>query len=49
MDFMGWGTITPRIDWADKSADANDGFNEPVLDQEGYSVLNASISFEDYD
>ncbi|MBV1901370.1 MAG: TonB-dependent receptor [Kordiimonadaceae bacterium] len=49
MDFMGLGTLTPRIDWSHKSSYANDAFNEPVLDQEGYSLLNASISFEDYD
>jgi len=49
LDFFGLGTLTPRADWSYKSDYANDAFNEPLLNQSGYSLFNASITFEDYD
>ena len=48
VDFMGIGTLSPRVDWSYKSDYANDAFNEPLLNQEAYSLLDASVAFEDY-
>lgn len=45
VDFMGLGSLTSRIDWSYKDDYANDAFNEPLLNQESYSLLNASFAF----
>lgn len=40
-----WGTITPRIDWSYRSESWNDAINTPILRQEGYYLINASVAF----
>ena len=49
IDIKGLGVLTPRVDWSYKSAYSNEALNVPELEQEGFSLINASVSFEDYD
>jgi iron complex outermembrane receptor protein len=42
-----WGTITPRIDWSYRTTVENDALNHVELQQEGYGLLNASLSYRD--
>lgn len=46
-DIGGFATLTPRVDWTYKSAHANDAFNEPLLNQKGFGVLNAGVTLAD--
>lgn len=39
-------TITPRMDWFYRTSASNAAIENPVLIQDGYSLLNASIAFE---
>lgn len=43
------GHFTPRVDWAYRSAVYNDAPNTPLIRQEGYGLLNASLRFESRD
>ncbi len=43
------GTIIPRIDWAYRSEFDNDAFNTPQIHQNGYSIVNANITWENAD
>lgn len=49
IDIIGFGTLTPRVDWSYRSTVANDAVNTPQLIQDGYHLLNASINFLDED
>ncbi len=41
------GTLTPRVDWSYRSRVYNDAINTPELVQGGYSLVNASIGYND--
>lgn len=41
----GRGTLTPRIDWSWRSAYFIDSANSPLLEQEAFHLLNASLTF----
>lgn len=43
------GTITPRLDWSFRSMVANDAVNTPLIVQESYHLLNASLIFKSDD
>ena len=49
MDLGSKGTVTPRIDWSYRSLTTNDNINSPFISQPGYSLFNASISFDSAD
>ncbi|WP_411817223.1 TonB-dependent receptor [Hyphococcus sp. DH-69] len=40
------GVFRPRVDWSYRSRVYNDAVNTPLLVQDGYHLLNASIAFE---
>lgn len=43
----GLGSIQPRVDWSYRSRVYNDAVNSPLLIQDGYHLVNASIAFND--
>lgn len=43
------GTLIPRVDWAYRSEFDNDAFNTPEIHQNGYSLVNASLTWENAD
>ena len=43
----GSGKLTPRVDWSYRSRVYNDAVNTPLLVQDGYHLLNASIGYTD--
>lgn len=45
----GFGKITPRADWSYRSRVFNDAVNTPLLVQDGYHLVNASIAYTDPD
>jgi iron complex outermembrane receptor protein len=47
IDAPGLGTFQPRVDWSYRSKVYNDALNTPLLVQDGYHLLNASIAFND--
>lgn len=47
IDAPGLGTFQPRVDWSYRSKVYNDALNTPLLVQDGYHLLNASITFND--
>lgn len=40
------GTLIPRVDWAYRSEFDNDAFNTPEIHQDGYNLVNASLTWE---
>lgn len=46
IEASGFGTFRPRVDWSYRSEVFNDAVNTPLLVQDGYHLLNASIAFE---
>ncbi len=45
----GVGNFQPRIDWSYRSRVYNDAVNTPLLIQDGYHLVNASIAYSDAD
>jgi len=45
----GMGVLIPRIDWSYKSDYANEALNDPNLNQDAFTLINASIAFEGFD
>jgi iron complex outermembrane recepter protein len=45
IDLADTGSLTPRLDWTHRSTVANDAVNTPLLIQDGYSLLNAAMSY----
>ena len=43
----GLGSFQPRVDWSYRSRVYNDAVNNPLLVQDGYHLVNASIAFND--
>lgn len=43
----GLGSFQPRVDWSYRSRVYNDAVNTPLLVQDGYHMVNASIAFND--
>jgi iron complex outermembrane recepter protein len=41
------GSFQPRVDWSYRSRNYNDAVNTPLLVQDGYHLVNASIAFND--
>lgn len=46
-DLNGAGKVTPRIDWSYRSRVYNDAINTPLLVQDGYHLVNASVGYTD--
>lgn len=46
IDLGSAGTLTPRFDWAYRSAFANDASNVPEITQPSYSVFNSTVRWE---
>ena len=44
-----WGTISPRTDWSYRSSVENDALNHALLHQNGYGLLNLSVTYRDPD
>jgi iron complex outermembrane receptor protein len=44
-----WGTISPRVDWSYRSSVENDALNHALLHQDGYGLLNLSVTYRDPD
>lgn len=42
----GLGSFRPRVDWSYRSRVYNDAVNTPLLVQDGYHLINASIAFD---
>lgn len=40
-----FGTFKPRIDWSYRSKFFNDALNTPIIEQDSYSVVNASVAW----
>ncbi|MCB1661888.1 MAG: TonB-dependent receptor [Pseudomonadales bacterium] len=40
-----YGTFKPRVDWSYRSEFFNDALNTPIIEQDAYSVVNASIAW----
>ncbi|WP_176593415.1 TonB-dependent receptor [Sphingobium sp. EM0848] len=47
IDVVGVGKFTPRVDWSYRSTVYNDAVNSPLLIQNGYHLVNASIAYRD--
>lgn len=47
IDAPGLGSFQPRVDWSYRSRVYNDAVNTPLLVQDGYHLVNASIAFND--
>ncbi len=45
IDLDGSGLLIPRLDWSYRSTVANDAVNSPLIIQEGYHLLNGSVSY----
>ncbi|MFZ5706107.1 MAG: TonB-dependent receptor [Pseudomonadota bacterium] len=45
----GVGNFQPRVDWSYRSRVYNDAVNNPLLVQDGYHLVNASIAYSDAD
>jgi iron complex outermembrane receptor protein len=45
IDAPGIGSFQPRVDWSWRSQVFNDAINTPLLVQDGYHLVNASIAF----
>ncbi len=43
------GALIPRVDWAYRSEFDNDAFNTPEIHQDGYNLVNASLTWENAD
>lgn len=41
------GSFQPRVDWSYRSRVYNDAVNTPLLVQDGYHLINASVAFND--
>ena len=41
------GSFQPRVDWSYRSRVYNDAVNTPLLIQDGYHLINASVAFND--
>jgi iron complex outermembrane receptor protein len=46
---MPWGIVTPRADWSYRSSIENDALNHALIHQNGYGLLNLSVSYHDPD
>jgi iron complex outermembrane receptor protein len=44
-----WGTLTPRLSWSYRSETFKDAINSPQMFQDGYHLLNLSLTFESLD
>ncbi len=44
-----WGSLTPRVDWSYRSTVYNDALNHAEIAQDGYGLLNLSVSYHDPD
>lgn len=42
---LGWGALTPRLDWSYHGQQYNDAINSVQLIQESYQLLNGAINF----
>ncbi|WP_336982132.1 TonB-dependent receptor [Altererythrobacter fulvus] len=47
IEAQGLGSFTPRVDWSYRSTVYNDAVNTPELVQDGYHLLNASLTYRD--
>ncbi|MDE8652000.1 TonB-dependent receptor [Novosphingobium album (ex Liu et al. 2023)] len=47
IDASGLGSFQPRVDWSYRSKVYNDAVNTPLLVQDGYHLVNASVAFND--
>ncbi len=47
IEAQGLGSFTPRVDWSYRSTVYNDAVNTPELVQDGYHLLNASVTYRD--
>lgn len=47
LPLMGWGTLTPRLDWSYQDDIHIDGRNTAALFQEGYHLLHLGLIFQD--
>ena len=45
-DAAGVGVFRPRVDWSYRSRVYNDAVNTPMLVQDGYHLVNASVAYE---
>lgn len=46
VDAPGLGSFRPRVDWSYRSRVYNDAVNTPLLVQDGYHLINASVAFD---
>ncbi|MGJ8536005.1 MAG: TonB-dependent receptor domain-containing protein, partial [Parasphingopyxis sp.] len=46
IDAPGVGIFRPRVDWSYRSRIYNDAVNTPMLVQNGYHLVNASVAYE---
>ena len=44
-----WGIVTPRADWSYRASVENDALNHAEIHQNGYGLLNLSVSYHDND